>query len=50
MMNSMKDRECISCIHFLMCSGKPTPAPCVKYEERKNNEYGGKKNVHNEDC
>lgn len=31
----MKDKECISCRHFLMCKGKPTPAPCVNYEERK---------------
>ena len=39
----MKDRECISCIHFLMCKGKPTPAPCVNYEKRKVTKDGRRK-------
>lgn len=43
----MKDRKCITCTHFLLCEGKPTPAPCLNYEERKK-KYGGKKNVFNE--
>lgn len=31
----MKDIECISCKHFLLCKGKPTPAKCLNYEERE---------------
>ena len=45
----MKDKECISCRHFLMCKGKPTPAPCVNYEKRKEKNDGGEKNVYTED-
>lgn len=44
----MKDKECISCKHFLMCQGKPTPAPCVNYEERTK-ENGRKTNVQQQD-
>ena len=32
----MKDRECISCTHFLMCQGKENSEPCINYEKREN--------------
>lgn len=32
----MKDKECISCKHFLMCQGKPSAEiKCVKFEKRE---------------
>lgn len=34
----MKDYECITCKHFLLCQGKPSPAPCVNFESRKEEE------------
>lgn len=38
----MKDRECINCKKFLTCKGKPTPEPCVNYEERKKDRENGR--------
>jgi len=31
----MKDHECISCTHFLMCQGKEKSEPCINYEKRE---------------
>lgn len=37
MSDLIKDRECIECVHFLMCKGKPLGTErCVSYEQRDN--------------
>ena len=37
MSDLIKDRECIECVHFLMCKGKPLGTErCIRFEQREN--------------
>ena len=36
MSDLIKDRECIECVHILMCTGKPKETErCIKFEQRE---------------
>ena len=37
MSDLIKDRECIECVHILMCTGKPKETErCIRFEQREN--------------
>lgn len=41
----IKDRECIECVHFLMCTGKPKDTErCIKFEQHENKFLKDKEN------
>ncbi len=37
MSDLIKDRECIDCVHLLMCTGKTKETErCIRFEQREN--------------
>ena len=44
MSDLIKDRECIECVHILMCAGKPIETErCIKFEQRESSENENRK-------
>lgn len=50
-MNLIKDRECIECVHFLMCKGKPLGTErCIRFEQRENKFIASAEEIRKRNC